>query len=74
VAEAEERAKPYRKISRPVGKMVGWLLVGGGGLLMLKSCLGGGGLMSTLVYGILFPIILILLGVVCLTAEKLARG
>ena len=72
--EAAERAKPYRRISRPVGKIVGWLLVGGGGLLMLRSFISYEGMMATLVYGILLPIILILLGVMCLEAERIARG
>ena len=74
VKDAEDRARkeaekvPYRRKRLPIDLICGIILVGGGLLLLLSALLGGGGggLFGLLIFGILLPLILILLGAVCL--------
>jgi len=76
VAELEKKAqeeadrKPYIRRRIPIDLIGGIALVGSGLVLMLKALLGGGagGMFVTLINGILFPMILILLGAMCLVS------
>jgi F0F1-type ATP synthase assembly protein I len=67
-AEEEANRKPYHKKQFPVDLVCGIILGGGGLILMLRTLLGGAemGLLGTLIFGILFPLMLILLGAMCL--------
>ena len=65
-ARKEQEQKPYLRTHIPIDLIVGGLFIGGGMLLFWRALTSGDGMMAMLIYGILLPFVLILIGAGCI--------